>query len=386
IADKSLLAAFAKRDHRVTARHVDEAIKDSRRVIEQLPDINQGGWGKRILGALNRWAGDSRSAVRPPPAAAKPAPIEPRPDITVAEAADEWLGACQDRGLKPETLGERRRQVENIIKPTLGEQRAAGLTAEQIEGFIGQIAPGDARRVLASLNSILAEAARRRHIKVNPAKGVKAAHHRPAPKPPPSPTSDEIRGLLPAAGDELFVRMATALLTGLRVNELRALTWDNLDLENRMIHVRRCAVGGGELVRVRPKAARRSLPIAPRLAAILSEWREAGAELGLSLVFPGRDGGVMSAGLFQRGDFARLQKKLSLTGENGKAKYRFEDLRHAAARLLIEQGWPLRKLRDHLGEASIAATARRYGDSFARVADDRVALTLIADRLMGAAN
>ena len=386
IADKSLLAAFAKRDRRVTARHVDEAIKDSRRVIEQLPDINEGGWGKRILDALTVLAGDSRPRppATAPSAAATPPPLETRPDITVAEACDEWLAAGQERGLKPETLGERRRQVENIIKPTLGEQRAATLTAEQIETFIGQIAPGDARRVLASLNSTLAEAVRRHHFKMNPAKGVKLALDKPASKPPPAPTTDEIRALLPAGGDALFVRMATALLTGMRVNELRALSWDNLDLDSGMIHVRRGAGGGGELVRVRPKAARRSLPIAPTLVAILSEWRDVGAEDGHNLVFPGKDGGVMSAGLFQRGDFARLQKKLGMIDADGKAKYRFEDLRHAAARLLIEQGWPLRKLRDHLGEASIAATARRYGDSFDRVGNDRTALSLIADRLLQA--
>ena len=90
----------------------------------------------------------------------------------------------------------------------------------------------------------------------------------------------------------------------------------------------------------------------------------------------------MSAGMMQRGAFARLQKKLGLSGDDGKAKYRFHDLRHAAAALLIEQGWPPRKLRDHLGEASIAATARRYGEAYARVSDDRVALGLIAERLL----
>jgi len=388
IADKSLLAAFAKRDQRVTARHVDEAIKVTRRVIDQLPDINEGRLGNRILGALNVLTGDSRPRppTTTPSAAAKAASPQPRLGITVTEACDEWLAASQDRGLKAETLGERRRQVENIIKPTLGEYRAGMLTAEQIESFVGQVAPGDARRVLAAMNSILAETVRRRHFSMNPAKGVKIALDKPAQKPPAGPTTDEIRTLLPAGGDALFVRMATALLTGLRVNEMRALSWDDLDLDNGMIHVRRSAAGSGEMVPVRPKPARRSLPIASTLVEILSEWRDAHAEDSHNLVFPGKDGGLMSAGLFQRGDFARLQKKLGMSDADGKAKYRFEDLRHAAARLLIEQGWLLRKLRDDLGEASMAATARRYGDSFARIGTDRSALTLIADRLIGPTN
>ena len=91
---------------------------------------------------------------------------------------------------------------------------------------------------------------------------------------------------------------------------------------------------------------------------------------------------MIGAGLFQRGDFARLQKKLGITGADGKAKYRFDDLRHAAAWLLIEQGWPARKLRDHLGEASTATITRRYGDIYARAGDDRMALELIAERLL----
>ncbi|MCH7555812.1 MAG: site-specific integrase, partial [Proteobacteria bacterium] len=273
-------------------------------------------------------------------------------------------------------------QVENIAKPMLGETGAAALTAGRIEEFLGQVAPADARRVLASLNSILAEAARRGHIKANPARGVKAALEKPAAKPPSAPTTDDLRMLLPAAGDALAVRMATALLTGLRVNELRALTWDNIDLDGAVINVRRTTGGGGALVRARPNAARRSLPITPALVAILREWMAAGPDLGLNLVFPGKHGGVIGAGLMQRGGFARLQKKLGITGADGKAKYRFGDLRHAAARLLIEQGWPARKLRDHLGEASMATITRRYGDIYARAGDDRTALTLIAERLL----
>ena len=276
----------------------------------------------------------------------------------------------------------RRRHVENLIKPALGEAKAAELGRAQIEGFIGPLAPSDGRRVLASLNSTLAEAVRRGHIKANPARGVKAAGSKPAPPPPPAPIAPELRQLLAAAGDELAARMATALLTGLRVSELRALTWDNIDLGGAILHVRRCVVGG-ELVRARPLAARRSLPLSSVLAAILGEWRHACPDGGLKLVFPGQDGRVMSAAIMQRGAFARLQKKLEIIGENGKAKYRFEDLRHGAAALLIEQGWPARKLRDHLGEASIAATARRYEQIYRRAGDDRLMLDLIAKRLIG---
>ena len=105
-------------------------------------------------------------------------------------------------------------------------------------------------------------------------------------------------------------------------------------------------------------------------------------ENSLDLVFPDKNGRVISAGMMQGGDFGRLQKKHGLRAENGKAKYRFDDLRHTAAAMLIDQGWAPRKLRDHLGEASIAATTRRYAAAYARAGDDRTALGLIAERLL----
>ncbi len=383
IADKSLLAAFTKQDHRVTAAHVNDAIKDSRRIIEQLPDFNEGGWGRRILDALNRWVGDGGSRPPSSPAAKSArAALRVYPEISVADAAEEWLRVCEDRRLKPATLEMRRGHVQRITKSSFGGAQAAALTVEGIEEFLRSFAPGEEPQVLASLKSILTETVRRGHIKANPAKDMKLASAKPAPKPLYAPRPEEIRLLLPAAGDALAVRMTAALLTGLRANEMRALSWDNVDLDDGLIHVRRLAVGGGELVRVRPRAARRSLPMAPVLVAFLSEWRKACPEAGLNLVFPDKQGRVIGAGLMQGGEFARLQKKLGITKANGKAKYRFDDLRHAAAMLLIDQGWAPRKLRDHLGEASIAATSRRYEAAFSRAADDRTALGLIAERLL----
>ncbi|MFP6744114.1 MAG: hypothetical protein VCB77_02865 [Alphaproteobacteria bacterium] len=67
-----------------------------------------------------------------------------------------------------------------------------------------------------------------------------------------------------------------------------------------------------------------------------------------------------------------------MTDSDGKPRYCFDDLRHGAAALFIEQGWTPRQLRDTLGEASIATITRHYGTLF-----DRVAMDLMAQRLIG---
>jgi hypothetical protein len=57
-----------------------------------------------------------------------------RPDITLGEAAEEWLANCQDRGLKPTTLSDRQRHVETYVRPKLGADQAANITADTIGG------------------------------------------------------------------------------------------------------------------------------------------------------------------------------------------------------------------------------------------------------------
>ena len=379
IADKSLLAAFGQNADTVTTRHVSDAVKDSRLAINSLPDRDSGGWGQQALDALNRWAADNARQHPPAPVQTYPA-MAVRPDITLGDAADEWLDACRDRDLKPETLSLRQRHVETYLKPKLGGHRAADIAPGEVSGLAREwglaLSAGAAGRVLASLNPIFAEAVRRRHLKINPAKGIRVERPEKAAKPLAVPSAAELRTLLDAARPDLRALMVTAVLTGLRAAELRALTWDNVDAGAGKIYVRRMAVGRDGDVAVRPALA------AP-VAALLAQWRAASEPGSLNLVFPGKGGAMLSSAMLQRGPFARLQKKCAMTNSDGKPRYRFDDLRHGAAALFIDQGWTPRRLRDTLGEASIATTARRYRALFDRAGDDRVAMGLMAQRLIG---
>lgn len=232
IADKSLLAAFGQGANKVTAQHVSDAVKDSCLVIESLPDRDSGGWGQRALNALNRWAADN--APLPPGRATTQPSVAVRPDITLGKAADECLAAREDRNLKPATLSERQRHVETYFRPKLGTDRAADIIADTIRGlareWIQALPAGYAGRVLASLNSIFVEGVRRHHITTNPVRGIRIEGPAKVTKPLASPGAAELRSLLDTAKPDLAALIATATLTGLRADELRALTWDNIDL------------------------------------------------------------------------------------------------------------------------------------------------------------
>ena len=275
IADKSVLAAFGHRANKVTAQHVSDAVKDSRLVIESLPDRGSGGWGQRTINALNRWAADN--APLPPARVTTQPSLAVRPDITLGEAADESLAAREDRSLKPATLSERQRHVETYFRPKLGTDRTADITANTIHGSAlksPQALPAaDAVRVLTSLNSIFVEAARRHHITANPAQGIRIERPAKVTTPLAIPGAAELQTLLGGAKPDLAALIATASLTGLRAAELRALTWDNIDTAAGLIHVRRMVVGRDGIVAAKPSAARRSVPLTPLVAGLLGERR-----------------------------------------------------------------------------------------------------------------
>ena len=155
-----------------------------------------------------------------------------------------------------------------------------------------------------------------------------------------------------------------------RNSAIRQLLWSDINFKEETIRWRR------ETDKVRREG------VTPLTEAALDVLRALPRGVGTVPVFAGKDGRVMGGGMIQRGPFARLQKKCGVVDGEGKARYRFDDLRHAAAALCIEHGWPARKLRDMLGEASVAAVARRYAPLFERAGDDRVALELIAARLL----
>ncbi|MBI2951236.1 site-specific integrase [bacterium] len=89
---------------------------------------------------------------------------------------------------------------------------------------------------LGQLKTVLNAAIRWGYLGENPAKGVKPL--RLPEKEPPYLTRDQIASLYPACRGWLFPFVALALNTGLRISELLALKWEDVDLKGRVIKVR----------------------------------------------------------------------------------------------------------------------------------------------------
>jgi integrase len=180
-------------------------------------------------------------------------------------------------------------------------------------------------------------------------------------------TPEEGRRLLRVVeSDRLAALYRLALTLGMRQAEILGLRWQDIDLEARQLRVRQTLQRiGKEIVIKEPKTARsrRTLALTPSLVSALiahrdrqeferkrggNHWQESG------LVFTTMVGTPLGARNLTR-DYKRHLEAASLP-----KAFRFYDMRHAAASLLIADGLPITAVSAMLGHALTSTTLNTY--------------------------
>jgi integrase len=331
--------------------------------------------------------------------------------ITIGEAADIWIQKGELENLERSTLRQYRNHVDLHIKPSrIGIERLARLSTPAIEAFrddlMKKCSRPMARKVLVSLKSILSEAQRRGLAAHNPATPVKVeAKKRERGKLLVGRdilSKDEVQKILATATGRWRPFFVVAVFTGMRASELRGLTWDNVDFERKVVHIRQRANLWCEIGSPKSEAGDREIPMSPMVVNALKEWRLACPKGELMLVFPNGAGKVEShANIVNRG-FYPLQRAAGIvapatdkrgepimvpttdengepvTGTDGKSilrqtmrpKYGLHALRHFFASWAIERGFSPKRLQALLGHSSIQMTFDVYGHLFPSLEDD----------------
>lgn len=186
------------------------------------------------------------------------------------------------------------------------------------------------------------------------------------PKPESLPKVREKRPTILTAGQvELVIEKADpywrplfllAATSGMRRNELLGLTWDDLDLDAGVVHVRQ-QVRDGELKPLKTDAAVRDIHIPQRTIVALRAHES--PPNALNLVFPSQRGKLASPTHVSRRVVREVFDSCDLPKGEG-----LHLLRHTYASVLIASGASAKVLQVMLGHEDVTTTMNVYGHLF----------------------
>lgn len=283
--------------------------------------------------------------------------------LTFGDACREWLRYVEHEKQRAwSTVRDYRNVVKGDLLPEFGVSTPlAAVTSEAIEEFRdrmleeGRLSRRTVQKVMVLVHGVMQRAVAKRWIATNPAAAVERVNVE---------RSGDFNVLTPievaavaraAATAQDAVLITVAAYTGLRMGELRALRWVDVDFANRNLHVRRNRPHGGD--ERAPKSGRvRSVPLIDEAARALDELsrRDVLTDPG-DYVFLSPTGGPLQDGAGRAAFYGAL-KAAGLDHLRTKDDpIVFHDLRHTFGTLAV-QAWPLTDVQAYMGHANIETT------------------------------
>jgi integrase len=296
--------------------------------------------------------------------------------VTFRELADAYMDWLENvRAAKPSTLRDyrsvlaepdqdyRRGKGSTLgrVMGALGDRPAGEVTTQDVEALLASVAadgvsPRTVNKVREVVSSIYSFAIKKKMLSLteNPAA---AADKREAPKPGPLAyySAEEVEALARAMetgteGRQDGEAIRVSAYAGLRLGELLALRWRDVDFAASRLTVGRALSAG---VETSTKSRHvRQVPLPDQAAAALDRLsrRENFTDHG-ELVFCGPLGRTLDPSALRR-RYRRAQAAAGL------APLRWHDLRHTYGSLLAAAGVDLVKIKTAMGHSNIATTER----------------------------
>ena len=263
----------------------------------------------------------------------------------------EWLAIWidSDNGIKETTRALYRRHIRNNISPKIGKYQLRKLNTDILQSFVNNMkfAPSTVKLIFTILKSALMCAEDKGFIE-NIWSKVKL------PKSEKSEitilTPQEQRRLEAVLTEKNDIGILICLYTGLRIGELCALKWSDIDFAAGQMHINGTQSRiNGELKITPPKskASKRSFPIPDILMEKLKK-HENYSEFVLS-----NHGGMVEVRAYRR----RFKELLKLAGL---PDIKFHALRHTFSSRALEVGMDYKTLSEILGHASVSITMDLY--------------------------
>jgi integrase len=291
---------------------------------------------------------------------------------TIDEYQKKWQAELEKTDLKKSTKDSYSYLLKKHVVPAFGTDRINAIDYSKLKAWViaqaGEYAKDSVRLMLAVLRTMLQEAVNEGILPVNPVmklgKFYRSAR-RIKEKVDPFTIEElhQIESKCQERFPEFYVFILCLARTGMRIGEVTAIQWIDIDFEKNYIIVRRNIPHHRQVETTKTAASQRKVDMSPELAAEFKRLRTERKKQALA------DGTVFDAGewIFRTEDGTPvhytnfLRRVWHKVQDQAKVRRRTpHDLRHSWASHMLSSGADLAYVSAQLGHANPSITLRIY--------------------------
>ena len=278
-------------------------------------------------------------------------------DLTFHDLTQIWFNEYYKPNFTPEVIKNARISLQSKILPKIGHYKISKITPSTINELMNyfkeeisprthkRLSPSTVKKLFNYISSIFNYAVRMEIIEYNPCTKVKLNITDDRVKKLQFYNAEQVKILFNALEEErLEVQLAIKLAVygGLRRSEIYGIQWNDIDFNNKTIHIQRSRLkvsGEDTINKTKTLNSNRIIPINDDIINLLNNMKN-----NIDFVFTKPDRDIAEK-------LHRIQNKCNLP------QIKFHDLRHTAGTLLLANGIDVKTVSEFLGHANISTTS-----------------------------